>query len=519
MVQGLIGKCRAWAAGRLKAPDWRKGSSTVVVYMSFMWIIVVSAVLFAEYYRAFTHIGKAQVYADLTADGSAFMGNNGWGLDEEDARAAQRKLEGYNSSNFDDTDVDISFSRTDTASRENDTVDATAKLRSRIGATGVALNRSKRASTQITYSGGLRIVLEAWRHTYQFFRSSNGQTRYVLGAGHGNDYEWEQFADCSSFVSGVYRKCGYDIPNWACTWNLQEMGDLVGVGYSALENARPGDIILYWWNNASGPSAHTGIYAGKHDGTHYQVHCSGGSANTYANPGYGASGGAILAPVSGGAAKIMVRRVVDTKGIAYETPDGTIPGLSKNESTIYNVLASCGIGKAAIAGIMGNWRCEGASSPIAREGHIFESDPWNTAYAQRLRLGQISKISFVYEGRGRMGHAGSEGYGIAQWTTTDWSNPMADRKAALWDYTNGKVYDLMMQVYFAVSEMPRVWPGSAEGAPAQYAAASYQDFLGCASPGDAARMFLAHYEGVWNGTDGARAAAAEAVYSIIRNLP
>lgn len=506
--------------------NWKKGSSTVVVYIAFMWLIVLAAVLFIEYFNMFTHIGKTQLYADLVADGSAFIGNTGWGLDKDEAKDAKRSLVSYNDTFFEDTGVSIGFKKNGEGATADDTVKATAKLDTTMVTEDTAISKDKIAETQITYSGGMRIVLEAWKHTYNFFHSASGQTYYVWGGGHGSDTGWEQYADCSGFVSGVFRKCGYNVPNWACTWNMESMGTLVGTGTGALEKAHPGDIILYWYDLGA-TSAHVGIYAGKYNGVHYQVHCSGGRTNTLPdNAGSGPNHGAILARVNTGAAKIMVRRIVNSDAKAFETPEPVVPGLTKNQSLIYFTLSSFGFRDVTIAGIMGNFAAEGLSSPMIREGHTSETDPWNTSYDQALRNNRIARIAFIKEGMdtfrytpdGGSPQPRSEGYGIAQWTTVNITNPESDRKAKLWDYCNGRVYDLMLQTSFAAYELENcnIWSQiCASAAPDKYKNATYADFKNCNDPEEAARMFFTHFEGVWDGTDGRRAAYAKQIYNAI----
>ena len=88
----------------------------------------------------------------------------------------------------------------------------------------------------------------------------------------GNPYVWggtslENGADCSGFVTAVFRKFGFSrIVGNSCTGTLENCGRLIG-GYEALDRARPGDIILYWWNGGgAGESDHVVIYAGKYKG-------------------------------------------------------------------------------------------------------------------------------------------------------------------------------------------------------------------------------------------------------------
>ena len=50
-------------------------------YIALMWLIVLASVLFTAYFKSYSSIGKSQMYADLIADGTAYAGNNGLGLD------------------------------------------------------------------------------------------------------------------------------------------------------------------------------------------------------------------------------------------------------------------------------------------------------------------------------------------------------------------------------------------------------------------------------------------------------
>ena len=74
-----------------------------------------------------------------------------------------------------------------------------------------------------------------------------------------------------------------------------------------LDGAAPGDIILFYSGGiAPGNSSHVGIYAG--DGQ--MVHCSGGRANTLANPGRGV----IMSPVASDGRPYLVRRIIQDTG-------------------------------------------------------------------------------------------------------------------------------------------------------------------------------------------------------------
>ena len=61
-------------------------------YIALMWLIVLASVLFTAYFKSYSSIGKSQMYAHLIADGTAYAGNNGWGLDEKAAKNASRIL-------------------------------------------------------------------------------------------------------------------------------------------------------------------------------------------------------------------------------------------------------------------------------------------------------------------------------------------------------------------------------------------------------------------------------------------
>lgn len=125
-----------------------------------------------------------------------------------------------------------------------------------------------------------------------------GITKYVWGAGRNSAEDWQDFADCSSFAQGVYAHFGYQIGS--TTYVQEASGTVVDGG---LADAVPGDFILFYSGSiAPGNSSHVGIYAG--DGQ--MVHCSGGSSNTFANPGKGVCMGS----VTGDGRPFEVRRIV-----------------------------------------------------------------------------------------------------------------------------------------------------------------------------------------------------------------
>ena len=158
----------------------------------------------------------------------------------------------------------------------------------------------------------------------------------------------------------------------------------------------------------------------------------------------------------------MIRRIVDTSSDAYEIQLRQLMayGLSRYEAVIFEGLRSAGFKDTAIAAIMGNWSgesasCNGEIDPDCIEYHE-GNKTYLTAYHNKIVSGEESKIGFVYDGRGQTQHSGGFGYGIIQWTTVDWANPMADRKAKLWDYAYNRgsnVTDIYTQVSFAINEM------------------------------------------------------------------
>lgn len=93
-----------------------------------------------------------------------------------------------------------------------------------------------------------------------------GVTKYVWGAGRGGGDDWQDYADCSSFVHGVFAHFGYEIGG--VTYDMVNSGTLV----SSIEEAVPGDIILFF---SGGSPEHVGLYAGEGR----MIHCSGGPQN------------------------------------------------------------------------------------------------------------------------------------------------------------------------------------------------------------------------------------------------
>lgn len=485
-------------------------------YIAIMWLIALSTILFAEYFHANSSVGKTQMYADLLSDGSAFVGNNGWGLDESEANSTYQKLISLNNKNFrdcipkkivytnTDNNGDIS-SYNNTLSEEinkNNTANVTVNLKTQTLTAKNPVNRTKKTSTRITYSGGLKVVLEAYKHSYTYNPAS--QTAYTWGGGHGiasDSLAWEQSADCSGFVSGVFRKCGYYIPSEVCTWDLEGTGKLV----NDLDQARPGDIILFWYGD--GPSQHVAIYAGKKNNIPYIIHARGNRTDSMAR---GPSKGVDITPLGYVSySKMMIRRIVDTSSDAYEISLVQLMsyGLTRDEAIGLEGLRSAGYSNTAIAAAMANWSYESGFSPDAVEG---QSSTYNKSYHDRIVTGNVSKIEFVNDGRGVF-HFGSYGYGLCQWTTTDWGNPFGDRKARLWDFAQNRgsnVADIYTQVSYAIYEMNTT----------HTAVSPYSGFNSMTDISQATALFQLKFEGIMNSTVGERCRRAQVYFNIISRM-
>jgi hypothetical protein len=423
-------------------------------YIALMWLIVLASVLFTAYFKSYSSIGKSQMYADLIADGTAYAGNNGWGLDEKAAKNASRILIQKNKKAMKDISPEITYSSTDSNGKKaalakgenkNNTVNVKARLKTLVS--NQSIEKTKKASTRITYSGGLKVVKEAYKHSYEYNPAS--QTYYFWGGGHGADDEsWEQNADCSGFVSGVFRKCGYYIPSSACTGDMESMGELVGVGdISVLSKANPGDIILIWWSNAAGSSDHVGIYAGEKNGVYYMIHSRGGPTRSGGGPERGVH--ITVGPYS--AAKVMVRRIVDTTAtVAKVTISNTLPnGMTRYEGTISEGLQTAGYGKVQIAAILGNFSQESGNYPYASEAIQTGLLPGETyeSYAKKIQNGYITKEDWLQT---NLSHTG---YGIVQWS---WTKDDHARKPGLWDYAQSvgsNVTDIYVQTQYLILEM------------------------------------------------------------------
>ena len=86
-----------------------------------------------------------------------------------------------------------------------------------------------------------------------------GVTQYIYGDGRAYETDWQDFADCSSYVHGVFSHFGYEIGY--DTVSMEGSGTLVEE--NSTDKALPGDIVLFFAGGiAPGNSTHVGIYIG-----------------------------------------------------------------------------------------------------------------------------------------------------------------------------------------------------------------------------------------------------------------
>ena len=139
-----------------------------------------------------------------------------------------------------------------------------------------------------------------------------GITKYIWGAGRDSATSWQHYADCSSFVHGVFAHFGYEIG--FDTYAQEHAGTLVSGG---LTEALPGDIILFFSGSIGpGMSSHVGIYAGEGR----MIHCSGGRSNV--SPETAGRGVCWGSPTADGR-PFQVRRIVEwTVGNAGNATSG-----------------------------------------------------------------------------------------------------------------------------------------------------------------------------------------------------
>lgn len=507
-----------------------KGASTVICYLATMWLAVLGMIFFAENFNVFSKVGKTQIYADFISDGSCFLADNGWGLKDRVADDAKTKLRLANKEEFKYAEIKLEpgkravektgfdkfitdekgrpSSDKDRGHSPNNTVAANATMTSSMIMSGEEFKAEDRSSwTRINYAGGLRIVREAWTHTYEHkYKQGLGgkQTPYVWGGGHTNFTQdcLESGADCSGFVTAVFRKFGFArIVGNSCTGTLENCGRLIG-GYESLDKARPGDIILYWWSGgAAGESDHVVIYAGKYKGQHWVVECYGGNPENhpgmfmYDNPGKGRTYGAHI-NVMKHPNKIMIRRIVDSDGKAekLKREDARIGTLSRLESLIARRYLGLGFSKAAVAGILGNWHVESGVTTYAREFMpVTLTDQKVRSFDQMVKNKLIAEDLFANYGkpgygedRGfvwpNTGEPRPEGYGLGQWTTESRRRGLFKAAEAM----GSTAADEYVQMAFAYKEMCQ---GGSDGT------FDVDYYMHMTNPAAAAEYFLARFEG------------------------
>ena len=202
-----------------------------------------------------------------------------------------------------------------------------------------------------------------------------GVTQYIYGDGRAYETDWQDFADCSSYVHGVFSHFGYEIGY--DTVSMEGSGTLVEE--NSTDKALPGDIVLFFSGGISpGASTHVGIYIGNGQ----MVHCSGGRMNKTPET---AGPGVMVAMVSGDGRPWQVRRIIQEG--AY---GGIGTGGHRVDPTNYSASDLQLIW--AIVAQEDNGSYEGALAVISSAMNRTESPVWgylgNTAMQQLCAPGQ-----------------------------------------------------------------------------------------------------------------------------------
>ena len=100
----------------------------------------------------------------------------------------------------------------------------------------------------------------------EYAREWIGKTKYIYGAGRNGPLDWQDYADCSSFVHGVFSHFGVEI-GWT---TVEQENSGTKVCENSLSKAEPGDIVLFYDGGSirSGGSGHVGIYSGSGNMVH-----------------------------------------------------------------------------------------------------------------------------------------------------------------------------------------------------------------------------------------------------------
>ena len=540
-------KRRINACNLIQKISSRRGSSSIMIFFSFTVAALMMSMVILQYSHVYLTTEHTQMLADVIADGITVGADSGWGLIYSTSSkgykdSAVKVKEKLISANTDRTGSGVSYlieeDYDDKVSLKSSKKTGEKGIRQayytiqgkkinnaiNVKVTGKTENilsliedtySVRREATSVLNSptGGIRIAMYA----YSFSDSAEAhgrlnpavshRTRYVWGAGRGGaeDTSWQQYTDCSGFVSGVYKhftdESGKRYFFTAYTGALQTVGECVYRGYSSgvdLKKLQPGDIICYWWGSSGyGDSEHVGIYFG--DG--YQVDCSGGSQNhSPGTMGYGVKFRKIPS------AYIEVRRVIRLSGIQSKDNPKALTATQegpKCAKRIYNALVEYGFSPAQAAGIIGCMGYESGSQsddycPYIVQG---QSRAWSRKYTRKVDSGAISREAFIRDG------TGGGGYGTPQWTgyLEDGTEISPGRKALLYDTAKDRGVSV----------------GSTEAAIATILtefstthAEAKNRIMACRSAADAAQACYHYYEGMEadNGTLSGRRSLAEKLY-------
>ena len=397
-------KRRINACNLIQKISSRRGSSSIMIFFSFTVAALMMSMVILQYSHVYLTTEHTQMLADVIADGITVGADSGWGLIYSTSSkgykdSAVKVKEKLISANTDRTGSGVSYlieeDYDDKVSLKSSKKTGEKGIRQayytiqgkkinnaiNVKVTGKTENilsliedtySVRREATSVLNSptGGIRIAMYA----YSFSDSAEAhgrlnpavshRTRYVWGAGRGGaeDTSWQQYTDCSGFVSGVYKhftdESGKRYFFTAYTGALQTVGECVYRGYSSgvdLKKLQPGDIICYWWGSSGyGDSEHVGIYFG--DG--YQVDCSGGSQNhSPGTMGYGVKFRKIPS------AYIEVRRVIRLSGIQSKDNPKALkaPNAPKGSTMPWSSMASA---RRRLQGLSGVWDMRAAPSPM-----------------------------------------------------------------------------------------------------------------------------------------------------------
>lgn len=476
-----------------------RGDSTILIYLSSVIVIIAMCVVLTNYCMVYIDAENAQIVADVAADGGAAAGDTLWGIDKKKAKTTVKELTEANGAVLDKKDVEVASTAKIKKGKGNsgDEVRVSTTADKTASYTDQTVSAKANAATKVLYSGGRAVVMYAYTFSKNYYEKVHPSrkfkwTRYAWGAGRSIDSDnMPYYADCSGFVYHVFSHFGFDIGTW--TGQMQTVGKEIPAS-----EARAGDIVLYY-NSGDSISSHVGIYVGEVNGNRMQIDCGGGGpGTTQANTTYNTGVRLRTVSAAAGGRRPQYRRVIKNDGEAYE--------YDKNVDmfeTILFIMKEAGYSDVSVAAAMGIWNGESGLCPIAAEGHFGGyTDPFNVAYANRIKNGQVTKYSFV------MDSPMANGYGLAQWTTTDLTNPFGDRKSRLWDFCKKMgtdVTDGYAQVMFVMHELSTTHSGFVPS------------FKRITDIRQAAEVFMKGFEGILNDSLPARQDAAVRFYNRIKS--